>query len=343
MSTAPRTWQRLALWAAGLVIAFWVLGRFRTLVLFAVVVGVVTFPIFPAVDWLERRLRVSRSAAAGLTLLALTVVVALGVAIAVPWMIHQGQVLIGIAPRGIAAVADALSRWQVRVSDPAFPQLLRTAWERAGESIIGAANAAAARVVNLAVGWFGQVYLLFLIPFVVYFLLVDYRQTRASLLSLLAEASRVRTEALLTKLSTTLRWGLWAQVIVSAIVGALTAAGLAVAGVPGPLAIGLFAAFAEAIPYVGGFATYGVALLAAVPLGGAVWIWAVVVVTVVKLLSNLIVPLVLGRMTHNHPLAIIGALLVLGQLFGVLGMFFAVPAVVVVREVLAWWRSTSAS
>ncbi len=64
-------------------------------------------------------------------------------------------------------------------------------------------------------------------------------------------------------------------------------------------------------------------------------------VTVVKLLSNILVPLVLGRMTHTHPLAIIVALLVLGQLFGLLGMFFAVPAVVVVREILAWWRPAS--
>src|SRR3972149_3188855 len=48
-------------------------------------------------------------------------------------------------------------------------------------------------------------------------------------------------------------------------------------------------------------------------------------------------------MTHTHPLAIIVALLALGQLFGLLGMFFAVPVVVCAKEILAWWRPAAAS
>jgi len=74
-----------------------------------------------------------------------------------------------------------------------------------------------------------------------------------------------------------------------------------------------------------------------------VWAWGLLVVTVVKLLSNVLVPLVLGRMTHTHPLAIIVALLALGQLFGLLGMFFAVPVVVCAKEILAWWRPAPAA
>jgi putative permease len=50
------------------------------------------------------------------------------------------------------------------------------------------------------------------------------------------------------------------------------------------------------------------------------------------------VPLVMGRFTQQHPLSIIAAVLVLGQLFGVLGMFFAVPVVVILREIITWWR-----
>lgn len=338
-----RNWPRLAMWVGGLIVAGWILGRFSTLVIVAVVVGIVTFPIYPVVDWLETRGRLSRGAAAAITLLGLLVAVTVGLMIVIPWIAYQGQVLLGIAPQGIDAIAEFLARWQARVSEPTFPQLLRTAWERAGEGAVSAVNAAVSRIVNLAVKSFGQIYLVLLLPFIVYFVLLDYRRTRASILSLIPEPPRTRVEVLLNKLTVTLRWGLWAQVVVSSIVGALTAIGLALIGVPGPLAIGVFAGIAEAIPYVGGFATYGVVLLAAAPQGGTVWIWGVLVVTVVKLLSNILVPLVLGRMTHTHPLAIIVALLVLGQLFGLLGMFFAVPAVVVVREILAWWRPEVAS
>jgi predicted PurR-regulated permease PerM len=331
-------YTRLALWGAGILLAIWILGRFSTLVVVAVVVFIITFPIYPVVDWLEHRVRLSRGAAALVTLLGLLLLVAIGFMIFVPWVMAQVQVLLNIAPRGISAVSEFLSRWQTRLAEPTLPQFLRTAWERAGDAAVTAANAAASRIVNLLLLSFGHLYLLLLLPFIVYFVLLDYRRTRESALALITEPMRTRVRHLLDKLTVVLRWGLWAQVIVSSIVGALTAIGLALIGIPGPLAVGLFAAVAEAIPYVGGFATYGVALLAAAPLGGAAWIWALVVVTVVKLLSNVLVPLVLGRMTNTHPLAIIASLLVLGQLFGVLGMFFAMPVVVIVQEVTAWWR-----
>jgi predicted PurR-regulated permease PerM len=337
-----RVWARVVLWGVGLLALAWILGRFSTLVVVAVVCGVVTFPIYPAVDWLEQRWRLPRGLAAALVLVGVLVMIALAVVSVIPWVVAQGQVLLAIAPHGIVAVRDLLTHWQIRVAEPTFPQFLRTAWEQAGEAAVGAANAAAQRLVSALLNWFGRLYLVLLVPFIVYFILLDYRAIRAAALSLLREPARAHVAGLLEKLNGTLRWGLWAQVVVSSIVGVLTAVGLAALGVPGYIAIGIFGGIAEAIPYLGGFATYGVALLAAAPMGGATWVWAMLVVTVVKLLSNLFVPLVLGRMTQTHPLAIIAALLALGQLFGVLGMFFAVPVVVVIREILAWWRERAA-
>jgi predicted PurR-regulated permease PerM len=333
-----RGWVRYALWAAGLLAGWWILGRFSTLVVVAVICGIITFPIYPIVDWLERRWGLSRGLAAALTLLGTLTVMALGLISVVPWIIAQVRSLIAAAPQGIDAVNRFLTSWQIRVADPAFPEYLRTAWERAGETAVAAANATVSRVVSMAVNWFGQIYLLLLVPFIIYFILADYQEIREAFLAFMREPARGRIVRLLAKLTTTLRWGLWAQVVVSSIVGALTAVGLWALHVPGALAIGVFGGVAEAIPYIGGFATYGVALIAAAPLGGTTWVWAMIVVTIVKLLSNILVPLVLGRMTRTHPLAIIASLLALGQLFGVLGMFFAVPAVVVVREILAWWR-----
>ncbi|MDR7417362.1 MAG: AI-2E family transporter [Armatimonadota bacterium] len=333
-----RNWARIALWAAGLLVAAWLLRRFSTLVTVAIVCGMITFPIYPVVDWLERRWHLSRGLAAGLTLLGVLAVLTLGVFSVVPWIAYQVQVLLTIAPRGIRAVNDFLAHWQTRVAEPTFPQYLRAAWEQIGETAVGAANATVSRVVSTAVNWFGRLYLLLLVPFIIYFVLLDYEQIRRAILGLVREPARTRVETLLGKLTMTLRWGLWAQVVVSSIVGTLTAVGLWLLRIPGALAIGVFGGIAEAIPYIGGFATYGVVLLAAAPLGGTVWVWGMVVVTVVKLLSNVLVPLVLGRMTRTHPLAIITALLALGQLFGVLGMFFAVPVVVVAKEFLAWWQ-----
>ncbi|MDR7522481.1 MAG: AI-2E family transporter [Armatimonadota bacterium] len=336
-----RLWSRLALGAAGVLAALWILQRFSTLAVMAVIVGIVTFPIYPVVDWLEQRARLSRGVAAGLTLVVLMAILGLGVVGVFPWAMGQVRILLDLTPRGIRAVAEVLSAWQARVDEPTFPGLLRAAWERAGEAAVTAANSVVTRTVNLAVRSIGQLYLLLLLPFVIYFVLLDYRSVRETILSLVREPHRTRIADLLGTLTTTLRWGLWAQVVVSTIVGVMTALGLAIVGVPGAWAIGIFSGIAEAIPYVGGFATYGVALVAAVPRGGSEWVWAMLVVTVVKVAVNVMVPWILGRFTRTHPLAIIMALLVLAQLFGVIGMFFAVPVVVVVREVFAWWRQTA--
>ena len=260
--------MRLISWAIGLAAALWVLSRLSTVIIILIVVGIITFPIYPVTDWLEQRARMSRGTAAGLTLLGVLVVMILGLLIVIPWIAAQVQVLMGVAPSGISAVRDFITRWQVHLAEPTFPQFLRSAWDRAGEAALSAANAAASRLVNLALGWFGNAYLVLLVPFMIYFVLLDYRDMKASALSYLPVSMRGRVELLLAKLSVTLRWGLWAQVVVSSIVGALTWIGLWTVGVPGALAIGLFGAVAEAIPYVGGFATYGVALIAAAPVGG---------------------------------------------------------------------------
>lgn len=328
--------MRLVWWAVGLLVTAWILTRFSTLVVVAVIVAIMTFPIYPAVDWLERRVRMSRSAAAALVIFGVVAAIVIGLMVVIPWIVEQFQILLGLLPGGFAAVRDILTQVETRLGDPRMPEWLRNAVDQAGQAAVGAANAAASRLVEVLVGWVSQIYLLLLIPLIVYFVLMDYRSTRESLLLLIRQPTRGRLEGVLANLNTTLRWALWAQVVVSSIVGALTAIGMWLVGVHSPVAIGLFAAVAEAIPYIGGFATYIIVLIIGAPQGGLIWVWGFVVVTIVKLLSNILVPMVLGRMTKLHPLAIIISLLALGQLFGVLGMFFAVPVVVIAREILAW-------
>lgn len=336
-----RNWSRTAMWIAAIVVVGWMLRRFGTLVGIAVVAGMITFPIFPLVDWLELRGRMSRGIAAAITMLGVVLLITVGIVIVIPWVAGQIEVLLRIAPQGLQALRKFVAHWQSQTAGTAYQSYLEIAVQRTGETLIGAANTAASGVVGTAIAWLGKIYLVLLVPFVIYFVLIDYRQIREAGLAFIHQPARSRIEALLATLTSTLRWGLWAQVIVSSIVGAIEGIGLALLGVPGALAIGIFGGIAEAIPYIGGFATYVVALLAAAPMAGSTWVWAMVVVTVAKLLSNILVPLILGRMTHTHPLAIMASLLILGEVFGVLGMFFAVPAVVVVREVYAWWRGSA--
>jgi predicted PurR-regulated permease PerM len=63
-------------------------------------------------------------------------------------------------------------------------------------------------------------------------------------------------------------------------------------------------------------------------------LYVVIVNTLVQMLeSNLISPQVVGRTLHMHPLLIIFALLVGGELAGVVGLILAVPFFAVLKVI----------
>jgi len=138
--------MKLVWWAAGLLAAAWILTRFSTLVAVTVIVAIITFPIYPAVDWLERRGRMGRSAAAALVLFGVLAAVVVSLMVVIPWIVEQFQILLRLVPGGIAAIRDILTDLETRLGDPSVPQWLRGALDQAGQTAVGAANALARRI-----------------------------------------------------------------------------------------------------------------------------------------------------------------------------------------------------
>ena len=59
---------------------------------------------------------------------------------------------------------------------------------------------------------------------------------------------------------------------------------------------------------------------------------------VIQLLDgNLLVPLLFSDVVNLHPVAIITAVLVFGGLWGIWGVFFAIPLATLVRSLLKAW------
>ncbi len=125
------------------------------------------------------------------------------------------------------------------------------------------------------------------------------------------------------------------QGLVSFSVGALTALGLLLIGMPAWLALGVWMMLFDLIPYFGPF-------LGAIPIflfslsGGLPRIlWAMGVVVLAQQAENSIIsPRVLGGYTGLHPVAVMLALSGGGALWGVWGMLFALPIVVAARGAL---------
>lgn len=100
------------------------------------------------------------------------------------------------------------------------------------------------------------------------------------------------------------------------------------------------------IPYVGAIAvTIPVVLIAYFQWGfGPEFIYLVVAYGIVQFLDgNLLVPLLFSEVVNMHPAAIIISVLVFGGLWGVWGVFFAIPLATLIQAVINAWPVTNQS
>ena len=113
--------------------------------------------------------------------------------------------------------------------------------------------------------------------------------------------------------------------------------GLLILGVKLALPVGVLVLFGSLFPVVGALVSGFVAVIIALATQGFVSALIVlgIVLGVQQLEGHVLQPLILGRATHLHPLAVVGALIAGGALFGILGAFLAVPVVA------SGWRTVS--
>lgn len=116
--------------------------------------------------------------------------------------------------------------------------------------------------------------------------------------------------------------------------------GLVILGVPLAAPVGVLVFFGSLFPVVGAFVSGLVAVMIALATKGFVVALIVlgIVLAVQQLEGNLLQPLILGRATQLHPLAVVGALIAGGALLGILGAFLAVPVVASAYRTVAYLR-----
>jgi predicted PurR-regulated permease PerM len=132
-----------------------------------------------------------------------------------------------------------------------------------------------------------------------------------------------------------LRLWLRGQIISILLVGTLTWAGLALAGVPAAFALGTIAACLEVVPYIGPIVSAVPGLLLALALAPETALWALFVyVAVQQVEGNLIQPLVQKRVVRLPPAVTLFGMVAAGLLFGFLGVVFAAPGAVVAYVLL---------
>ncbi len=136
------------------------------------------------------------------------------------------------------------------------------------------------------------------------------------------------------------RWFI-GQLAAMTFIAVFWAISLSVIGVPFALLLGIFSGLVSFVPYVGAVVSVVVPLLLALisePFTAVYVVLAFVAIQQVE--GNILQPILMSRAVHLHPALVIFAILTMGTLFGIVGVFLAVPLVaavqVLVREL--WVR-----
>ena len=98
------------------------------------------------------------------------------------------------------------------------------------------------------------------------------------------------------------------------------------------------------IPFVGAIAvTFPVALIAYFQWGLDAQFWYLLLAyQIIQILDgNVLVPILFSEVVNLHPVAIIVAVLFFGGLWGVWGVFFAIPLATLVQAVINTWPRAS--
>lgn len=176
-----------------------------------------------------------------------------------------------------------------------------------------------------------------IIPVYLFYLLFDLPRLKKFIESFIPERLRPAYGSKLAEVDAVLSGFVRGQLSVCAILALLYSAGLYVIGIDLAIAIGMLAGLTFIIPYVGTVIGISLSVMMALlkfndilhPLLCLGWFG------LVQLLEGTIItPKIVGDTVGLHPLVAIVALLIGGQLFGIIGMLLAVPVTAVLQVFL---------
>lgn len=303
-------------------VSLWLLALLWQVILVIVIGLIMAGTLSPVVDSLEKR-HLSRPWALSLVGVAMAAaVIGLGLLV-IPAMLAQVNDVTRDAPLLQQRLAEA-----VAILPPAADiarQIREAQPERYLTPIHEEVVAYAGTAVELVAYGVTVVVLAF-------YIIADRERVTGFLYALLPRHLHLRTARILLDMETIVGGYMRGQALTSLFMGLFAFALLTIMGVPNALAIAVFAALTDLIPFIGGFLVTIPAVLAALTVGvvPAVIVW--LSLSVYQEFENrYLIPRVYGKTLRLSPVAVTIALLVGGKLLGIIGALLALPVAAGIR------------
>ena len=292
----------------GLIVAIWALGHVVMLVFFAILLGAA---LRGASDWVAKRTRLPDAVALGLVVLGIGLSLAAMFYFAGPNMFAQ---LNDVAGRLIGEVERSRTHLQ------------RMGLMQGNQQLQGLAERAVSPAAQIFTFSLTTLTELFVAVITAIYFAASPSIYVGGVVRLIPLRRRVRVREVLQAVAHTLRMWVLGQLVSMVAVGVLASAGLWLAGVPAPFAIGLIAGLFTFVPYVGTILAGLVAVLIALSAGLVTAAWALGVFVVCHLFEGYVIaPVVQRRILEMPPALGVLSMTVLGTLFSLPGIILGTP------------------
>jgi predicted PurR-regulated permease PerM len=309
----------------------YVLWRARGALLPFAFACLIAYLLAPAVALLQRQ-RLPPWLCVLIVYAALALLVTAVVAEVAPALATEGRHLVKSYPRYASAAERSVgSLWQT-YHGLALPAPVRAETDRILAQSGGAVRTSVRTLIaGLAHGL--PILASFLLsPFLAYYILRDRERLAAAFWHQIPQDRHGRVAVLLIDLDRAVGGFLRGQLLVALAVGLMALVVTLLFGLPFPLFVALVAAVTDLIPYVGPLLGALPAVAFALLRSPLEALWVLIAFLAIHQLEGIVLsPNLVGAQVGLHPLVVIGALLIGGDLFGLPGVLLAVPALAAAR------------
>lgn len=282
------------------------------------------------------------------------------------WAILLYVALLGLVIWGLGTLAPLLSQ-QVAEFSKEIPNYFKEAGKLLGQSKIealgvsidlDAPNAQISKQVSQMASEFGRGFLPGAIPRVAesllkllvylvstFFLLLEMERIGGLFVRYTPEVARVELGPWVRRINHVLGAYIRGQLFLVVLMSVVSFIALTLLGVKFAPLLAIFTGLVETMPFIGPYIAGGVAVLVALTQGSAPYGWSpttlaiavAITYTVLRQLEdNLVMPFLIGRLVHLHPLVVIFMVLSGAAIAGILGLLLAVPFAATAKIVITY-------
>lgn len=297
-----------------------------------IIAGFIAYLLYPIIEFLDRQ-QIHK----GLAVMIIYILFFGGIAFlfyrVYPIVIQQMNDLIENIPQFVNMYESSINHLYTSTSF-----LPETFHDKIDEVIIRLENLSDHLVSRLVDGFthlFDMILIVTVIPVLVFYYIKDYHLLKQFLKGFIPHRLHSRIQQMVEKIDEGLGGYLRGLFFVSLFVTLLTFLAFKFIQVPYALLLAIVIGLTNIIPYFGPIIGAVPAVMIAYTTSPLLALYVIIAIFVVQMIDgNFLSPFIMGKNIRIHPVMIIFALLLGGQLFGIIGMIIAVPLVAILKVVV---------